>query len=57
MLTALMMIDRQILNQLRALVREYLESHMDQRKLRALKLAEEERRGLAQIDKLLGGAA
>jgi hypothetical protein len=45
-------------NTMRALVREKLESHMDPEKLRALKLAEkEERRGLREIQGLLGGAA
>lgn len=43
---------------LRQLVREHLESHMDQTRLRALKLAEEEEReGLRHIQDLLGGAA
>ncbi len=45
-------------NTLRGLVREKLESHMDPEYLRQLKLAEqEERRGLRQIQNLLGGAA
>lgn len=45
-------------NTMRALVREKLESHMDPEKLRRLKLAErEERRGLREIQDLLGGAA
>jgi hypothetical protein len=45
-------------NTLRALVREKLESHMAPEYLRRLKLAEqEERRGLRQIQDLLGGAA
>lgn len=42
-------------NQLRALVRDYLESHMNAGQLRALKLAEQqEREGLAQLEDLLG---
>ncbi len=45
-------------NTMRALVREKLESYMDPEKLRQLKLAErEERRGLREIQDLLGGAA
>jgi hypothetical protein len=45
-------------NTLRGLVRECLESHMDPNYLRHLKLAErEERRGLREIEDLLGGAA
>ena len=45
-------------NTLRGLVRERLEAHMDPAYLRRLKLAErEERRGLRQIQNLLGGAA
>ncbi len=43
-------------NQLRNLVREHLENHMDYGQLRALKLAEQqEREGLAQLDDLLKG--
>ena len=43
-------------NQLRALVREHLENHMNPGQLRALKLAEQqEREGLAQLDDLLKG--
>lgn len=42
-------------SQLRALVREHLESHMNPGQLRALKLAEQqEREGLAQLSDLLG---
>lgn len=45
-------------SRLRALVREHLEGHMDQRRLRALKLAEErEREGLKQIEDLMKGVA
>jgi hypothetical protein len=45
-------------NILRSLVRERLESHMDSEYLRRLKLAEkEERRGLRDIQNLIGGAA
>lgn len=45
-------------NTLRELVREKLEAHMDPDHLRRLKLAErEERRGLREIEDLLGGAA
>lgn len=45
-------------NTLRQLVRDHLEEHMDPTRLRTLKLAEEEeRKGLAQLDQLLGGAA
>jgi hypothetical protein len=44
-------------NALRGLVRECLEAHMDAEYLRRLKLAEqEERRGLCQLQNLLGGA-
>ena len=44
-------------NTLRQLVRDHLEEHMDQGRLRTLKLAEEEeRKGLAQLDQLLKGA-
>ncbi len=45
-------------NTLRGLVREKLESHMDPDYLRRLKLAEqEERRGLREIQDLIGGVA
>lgn len=45
-------------NTMRGLVRERLESHMDPEYLRRLKLAEqEERRGLRQLQDVLGGAA
>jgi hypothetical protein len=45
-------------SQLRALVREHLEIHIDQLQLRTLKLVEEEEReGLKQIESILGGAA
>ena len=45
-------------NTLRGLVRECLEAHMDPDFLQRLKLAErEERRGLREIQNLLGGAA
>jgi hypothetical protein len=45
-------------NTLRGLVCECLESHMDPDFLQRLKLAEEEeRRGLREIESLLGGAA
>ncbi len=45
-------------SQLRALVREHLESHMDQKRLRGLKMAEEqEREGLKQLEHLLKGVA
>lgn len=45
-------------NTLRQLVRDHLESHMDPRRLRALKLAEEqEREGLKQIEDLMKGVA
>jgi hypothetical protein len=45
-------------NTLRALLCQYLESHMDQERLKALKLAEdEERKGLQELQTLLGGAA
>ncbi len=45
-------------NTLRQLVRDHLEQHMEPTRLRALKLAEEEeRKGLEQLDQLLGGAA
>jgi hypothetical protein len=45
-------------NTMRGLVRERLESHMDSKTLRGLKLAEEhEREGLRGIQDLLGGAA
>ncbi len=45
-------------NTMRGLVRERLEAHMDPETLQALKLAEkEERRGLRDIQDLLGGAA
>ena len=45
-------------NTLRGLVRQCLESHMDPQYLRRLKLAEQqERRGLRQLQDLLGGAA
>ena len=45
-------------NTLRSLVRERLEAHVDPAYLQRLKLAErEERRGLREIQSLLGGAA
>src|SRR3712207_6598013 len=45
-------------NMLRQLLRDCLETHMDQRKLRALKLAEaEEREGLKELEKFFTGAA
>ncbi len=45
-------------NLLRALIREQLEGHMDQERLKTLKLAEaEEREGLEKLQDLLGGAA
>ena len=42
---------------LRSLLREHLHTHMNKDRLRVLKMAEEERKGLAQIEGILGGVA